>query len=216
MSTPPAFSLGVTYSRLPDSRRLWPAFDSGAVRHDFAHIADLGCTLVQVPLHWEDVQPAPDRINPAVLRAFERLLDIAQANRLEVAVALFSGAHDDMVQVPAWATGAEQRRTARGTLELVADQPARTVLYADGYHEVPVRDLYSSRIIREAQYYLIDEVVATLRSTPRCGRGSLARASSRPACPNVRRLPPIGWMPCTNMPGCAGPSGSWVRFRSMG
>jgi endo-1,4-beta-mannosidase len=101
----PPFRLGVNY---------WPAdvamdwlvrYDPVATRHDFARIAGAGMDTVRVFVRWEDVQPAPDRIDGIVLDRIVDAADAAEAAGVALIVTLFTGHMSGVNWIPRWATG---------------------------------------------------------------------------------------------------------------
>lgn len=163
-----SFSIGITYWPRRTAYAGWKAFDSSAARDELAHIADLGCDTVRICLFWEDFQPRPARINGRMMRALERTLDAAHTVRLRVAVVLFAGAMGGFIHLPSWATGISPGLD----LALIArfGAPLETVtppLFFDGrYRETPVRDIYGEPEQREAQHYLIREVIGYFSAHP--------------------------------------------------
>lgn len=163
-----SFSLGITYWPRRTGYAGWQAFDASATRDELAHIADLGCDTIRLCLRWEDFQPGPTRIRSATMRMFERVLDAAHAVRLRVAAVLFAGAMGGVIQVPAWVTG-----ISPGTdLALLAHFGAPLVTQSDpvffegSYHTTTIRDIYRDPQQREAQRYLIREVVGYFAAHP--------------------------------------------------
>lgn len=160
------FLAGATYTRLHTGASWWTRPDLAILREDLAALHDLQITTLLLPLPWDLLQPTPARINSGVLQHFERLLDAASTAGLAVVPGLFDVTWYGSLRLPAWATGSEARRTPQGTLQMVADQPPRTVLYNGTYHHTPVRDLYGSAAMRAAQHTLIDEVVGNFAQHP--------------------------------------------------
>ncbi|KPV53039.1 hypothetical protein SE17_11950 [Kouleothrix aurantiaca] len=64
-TSPPTFSIGVTYWPRRAGFLWWRAFDRGAVREELAHVAALGCDTVRFCLSWEEFQPSPQRVTGA-------------------------------------------------------------------------------------------------------------------------------------------------------
>ncbi len=160
------FLAGTAYTRLHTGASLWHTPEPATLREDMAALRDLQINTLLLPLAWDALQPTPTRLSSGVLRSLERLLDAANAAALQVVPGIASTTFHGSICLPAWATGSELRRTPQGTLQMIADQPPRSVLYDGSYHSAPVRDLYSSRSMLAAQHTLIDEVIGNFAQHP--------------------------------------------------
>ena len=97
------FLLGVNYWPASSAMYMWERFDLGELREDFAHIRALGLHVVRFFLMWHDFQPAPDRMDQAMLRRFDAVLEaIAQAG-LRAMPAFFTGHMSGVNFLPEWA-----------------------------------------------------------------------------------------------------------------
>ncbi|MCU0494609.1 MAG: hypothetical protein MUD01_23735 [Chloroflexaceae bacterium] len=149
----------------------WAEADSGALRAELAHIAELGCMGVRFTLRWEEFQPGPARVGSAAMRMLERALDAAQDARLQVVVTLFDVALGGAIHLPQWATGLEpgleMALTRHFGPPLTLTTPSQPpIVYEMGYHRTPVRDLFGEAVQLEAQRYLIREVVGYFGGHP--------------------------------------------------
>lgn len=147
--------------------RWWSQFDRGELREDLQRIASFGISDVRINLLWEDVQPAPRKVNGTVMRAFERALDIAGESGLKVIAGLFPVAIGGSLFVPRWIAHpdllSEMMRT--GMLpDPQAKQPA--VVYEGAYRPSYARDLFRDTAAVEAMGYQIGEVVGYFGSHP--------------------------------------------------
>jgi endo-1,4-beta-mannosidase len=106
------FSLGVNYWPRRSGLEMWRRFDAGEVREDVARIAALGLDSVRVFLLWDDFQPQPDVVEPAMLDRLEALVTAAHDAGLRTVPALCCGRLAGMDRLPAWA------RTGRGARDL--------------------------------------------------------------------------------------------------
>lgn len=132
----------------------WSSFDAREVADDFARIATAGLDSVRVFLTWEDFQPAPDRIDGAML---DRLVDVADAAAgAEVALVptLFTGHMSGVNWIPEWALGGSD-----------GDDRFR-VVSRGAVVEAGLRNWYVDPLVEEAQCLLAREVAATLAGHP--------------------------------------------------
>ncbi len=100
---------------------MWSRFDAGEIREDFAHIADLGLDAIRFFLRWDDFQPHPDALDPAMLARLEAVVDLAAQAGLRTMPTLFCGHMSGVNWLPAWtldpATPHGRFRTLCGTRE---------------------------------------------------------------------------------------------------
>lgn len=164
-TSPPTFSIGVTYWPRRAGFGWWREFDRGAVREELAHVAALGCDTVRFCLSWEEFQPSPQRVNGGALATLEQALDLAGEAGLRVVAALFPVAMGGALWLPDWANGADPlaqlRQASRSYGPTVEVQPPQgPPLLADGRWRANVApDLFADERILEAQLYLIHELV---------------------------------------------------------
>lgn len=162
---------GVTYWPLRKGPMLWRAFDRAEVRYEFQQLAALGATIVRLPIIWADIQPRKDRLDGGVMRALEQTLDAASDAHLRVMPALFVGAALGGLFFPRWATtsdiSSDLLLTMRfGPLLRVSAEPRAPIIYDGALHETDLRDLYTEPAMREAQRYLIGEVLGYFAGHP--------------------------------------------------
>jgi len=83
----------------------WSRFDRAEVATDFARIAACGLDSVRVFLTWEDFQPAPGRVDRAMLERLVAVADLAGELELALIPTLFTGHMSGVNWIPAWALG---------------------------------------------------------------------------------------------------------------
>lgn len=97
-----SFLLGVNYWPRRSAMYMWRRFDLGEIREDLARIKALGLDLVRFFLLWEDFQPAPDRMDPEVLRRFDAMMGAIESAGLRAMPTLFCGHMSGVNWLPAW------------------------------------------------------------------------------------------------------------------
>lgn len=164
------FSLGLSYWPRRKAHGFWRAFDRSELREEFEHIATLGVDTLRLCLRWEDVQPQANRVDSGVMSAFEHALDLAQSNGMRVVAALFSATLDGGLSVPGWVNQpdvlGELRRSLRFGPQHTVPSAAPPLIYEQGYHANQTRDLFSDPAIRQAQRYLLREVLGYFATHP--------------------------------------------------
>jgi len=85
----------------------WTAFDPAEVAADFARIVGCGFDSVRIFLTWEDFQPTPSRVDPAMVARLVSTLDAAADAGLSVMPTLFTGHMSGVNWIPPWALGEE-------------------------------------------------------------------------------------------------------------
>jgi hypothetical protein len=192
------FWLGLTYWPRRSGYSWWQSFDRSEVREDLGRIAGFGCDSVRFCLRWEDFQPTPDRLNSAAMRSFERALDTAGDAGLRVIAALFPVAIGGWAHVPRWASRVDPavllqeqarpraaRRANGAAPRMSASAAGPPVIYEGGYHASDARDLFGDPAVREAQRYLVREVVGYFGQHPALAAWQLGEGFER-----VRRPDP--------------------------
>jgi endo-1,4-beta-mannosidase len=104
-----AFRLGVNYWPARTAMRWWTSFDAAEVEEDFARISACGMDSIRLFLLWEDFQPRPDHVEPAMLRRLVRVADIAEHAGLSIMPTLFTGHMSGVNWIPGWALGGGDR-----------------------------------------------------------------------------------------------------------
>ncbi len=160
-------------------------YDAVAVRRDFRRIAANGLDTVRIFLRWEDLQPAPSRIDRVALaEVIGRRRCGGGGGRAQPIVTILTGHMSGVNWIPAWATGGADGDQRFRVLSGGTIQPGRRVL----------RNWYSDPEIVDAQVRLATTV--SKRPSPGirpCGRGTSAtRTRTAPSRP-TRRRPNAGW-----------------------
>lgn len=113
------FTLGVNYWPRRAAMAMWRRFDAGEIREDFARIAALGLDTVRFFARWDDFQPAPDRVDPAMLDRLETVVALAADAGLQTVPTLFCGSMCGVNWLPAWSL---DRRTPHGRARTIAGE----------------------------------------------------------------------------------------------
>jgi len=99
------FRLGINYLP-PEAGMGWlRPYDPERTRSHFRRAAEAGFDSVRVFLPWEDAQPTPDVVDPAVLRHLEDTAEAAAEAEVTLIVTLFVGHMSGVNWAPFWATG---------------------------------------------------------------------------------------------------------------
>jgi hypothetical protein len=176
MSMEQPFSLGVGYwprtrgssGRTPPPYS-WLNIDYGAVRDELAHIVELGFDTLRLELRWEEFQPAMQRLGSPAMQSLELLLDETQAKGLRAVISLLSGSMAGALALPRWATGlrpSDPEAARRLGIRYEAPPEGWPLLSEDGYHRSAPRDLYGEREQRQAQGYLVRELIGYFAKHP--------------------------------------------------
>lgn len=165
------WTLGATYWPRRKGALLWAAWDRGEVRDELQQLAAYGLDTVRLPLHWEDLQPRPDRVDTQAMRALEQTLDLAADARLRVVPSLLPLAVAGAIHLPAWTTAASLAAdmvmaTKFGPLLIVRSESRPPLVWERTVHDTEVRDLWTNPAMRAAQRKLIGEVVGYFADHP--------------------------------------------------
>ncbi len=171
-----AFRLGVNYWPARTAMAWWRDHDAGEVARDFAAIVGAGLDSVRVFLTWEDFQPAPTRIDSAMLTRLVATLDAASAAGLSVMPTLFTGHMSGVNWIPRWALGGE---AGDARFRVVAE---REVVSAR------LRDWYRDPAMLTAQAYLAGELAGAVGAHPALWAWDLGNEGSNCVVPGDRRL----------------------------
>jgi hypothetical protein len=172
MTNQQAFSLGIGYwprTRSGASPYSWLALDKAAISDELAHIVDLGFDTLRIELRWEEFQPAMARINGAAMAGLEYVFEAAHGKGLRVVTSMLTGSMAGALALPRWATGlrpSDPLVAKRLGIRLEAPPEGRPLLSEDSYHRSPPRDLYGDREQRQAQGYLVRELIGYFAGHP--------------------------------------------------
>lgn len=159
-----SFSIGATCWSRRDGALLWSLFDRGELRESVQQLASIGVDTVRLPLHWEEFQPRPERVDVRTLRLLEQALALADDARLRVVPSLLPLAIGGAVHLPAWTTADSfaadlELATKFGPLLIVRSDTRPPLVWERTRHDTEVRDLWTNPAMRAAQRRLIAEVV---------------------------------------------------------
>jgi endo-1,4-beta-mannosidase len=126
------FLLGVNYWPGRSAMYMWQRFDLGEIRADMAHIKSLGFDLVRFFLRWDDFQPAPDRMDEAMLRRFDAVMQTISDAGLRAMPTLFCGHMSGVNWLPAWSL---DPNTPHGRFRTVAHNAISPYGIGDFYHD---------------------------------------------------------------------------------
>jgi endo-1,4-beta-mannosidase len=144
------FDVGVNYWPARTAMAWWDRFDADEVVADFHRIGDAGLRSVRVFLLWEAFQPAPDRVEGAMLERLVRVADAARDAGLGLMPTLFTGHMSGVNWIPAWAVGG-------------ADRDARFRVVVDGrVVEDGLRNWYTDETVAHAQARLARQAAEAL------------------------------------------------------
>ncbi|WP_028459054.1 hypothetical protein [Chloroflexus sp. Y-396-1] len=171
----------------------WSSFDHGALREFLQRARDVGIQQVRFELRWAEVQPGPQRISVAALNGFQRGLDLAQSNHLQVVVSLMSATLGPTLHLPDWTLGIPPQALTTQSVQALLTVPPLTILDNSFYRHEPVRDLYTDPDMRSAQRYLLREVVGNFADHPVIAGWLLAAGFERVRTPTDHRDMAAWW-----------------------
>jgi endo-1,4-beta-mannosidase len=149
------FRLGVNYWPRRKAMGWWKDFDRGEVADEFDAIADLGLRLVRLFLLWEDIQPGPTTIAPAVLADLTTVCDLAAERGLGLDVTFFTGHMSGPNWAPRWLLGGQE--------PVPAD---RQVVSGASHAAGSYRNPFVDPVALDAAELQLRTVVAALRDHP--------------------------------------------------
>ena len=144
------FRVGVNYWPARTAMSWWSRFDREEVAADFARIVACGLDSVRVFLTWEDFQPAPNRVDRAMLERLVAVADLAGDLGLALIPTLFTGHMSGVNWIPAWALGSS-----------LGDRRFRVVSRGD-VARPGLRNWYTDPAIGSAQALLAEQVAGAL------------------------------------------------------
>jgi endo-1,4-beta-mannosidase len=97
-----SFLLGVNYWPCRSAMYMWQRFDLGEIREDMARIKEMGLDLVRFFLRWDDFQPAPDHMDPSMLRRFDAMMQTIAEAGVRAMPTLFCGHMSGVNWLPSW------------------------------------------------------------------------------------------------------------------
>lgn len=166
------FRLGINYWPSRTAMGWWQRFDEAETDDDLARIAQSGFDSIRFFMTWEDFQPAPDRIDTAMLNRLVAVADMAERAGLQVMPTLFTGHMSGVNLVPGWALGGTDR-----------DHRFR-VLSGGRLTPEGLRNWYADPVVSTAQVRLAREAATALAGHPALWAWDLGNENSncvRPA-----------------------------------
>jgi endo-1,4-beta-mannosidase len=175
------FRLGINYWPVSSAMYWWRHFDVTEVAQDFARIRAAGFDTVRLFLRWEDFQPRPERVAPAMLTHLVTVADIAAHNTLALMPTLFTGHMSGVNWIPSWALTTGQ-------------EPSRfRVVSGDQVVRARLKNWYSDATILQAQRLLAREVAAALGQHPALWAYDLGNEHSNCVVP-PSRVAAVAWL----------------------
>ncbi len=144
----------------------WSSYDHGALREYFQQLREIGAQHARFDLRWAEAQPGIQRISVTALNGFHRGLDLAQDNGLQVVVSLMGVTFGSVLHLPDWAVGIPAQALSAQGLVTALSAPSLTILDQRHYRRDTVRNLCTDPELRDAQRYLLREVVGNFASHP--------------------------------------------------
>lgn len=167
------FRLGVNYWPAEHAMDWLAAYDPLATRRDFARARAAGLDCVRVFVRWADVQPAEDRIDPAVLARLVDAADGAAEAGVDLIVTLFVGHMSGVNWAPEWAAGGPD-----------GDRRFRVVTNGSRPTATPgLRNWYSDPAVGAAQERLAASVASALAGHPAVWMWDLGNENSNCTIP---------------------------------
>lgn len=148
------FRLGINYWPSRTAMGWWQDFDAAETARDLALMAEQGFDAVRFFLTWEVFQPAPDRVDTAMLDRLVTVADIAERAGMAIMPTLFTGHMSGLNLVPEWALGG-------------SDRDLRFRVLAGGQlTDGRLRNWYTDPVVRGAQAWLAGQATAALAGHP--------------------------------------------------
>jgi endo-1,4-beta-mannosidase len=168
------FRLGINYWPSRTAMGWWQDFDAAETAGDLELMAERGFDSVRFFLTWELFQPAPDRVDVAMLDRLVMVADLAERAGMAVMPTLFTGHMSGLNLVPDWALGGSDR------------DPRFRVLAGGRLSGEPLRNWYSDPVVRGAQAWLAGQAAAALAGHPALWAWDLGNENSNCVRPRDR------------------------------
>lgn len=149
-----AFTLGVNYWPRRSAMYMWQRFDAGEIREDMARIKQLGLQTVRFFVMWDAFQPAPDRMDGAMLERFETMMNAIGDAGLGAVPTLFTGHMSGVNWLPSWSL---DRSTPHGRFRTIAE---------GGESPYGIADFYADPALLRAQRFFAERVGERARAHP--------------------------------------------------
>jgi hypothetical protein len=161
------FILGINYWPRKAAMFMWREFDQDVIKEDMSIISDLNLSCIRIHLLWEDFQPTPKTVPPAMLDRLVELLEAADEKNIKVVVTLFSGHVCGMNWLPPW------------MLLASADLNQSPVFSMGKVRFNRIRNQYAEAEIMEGQIYFLEEVTNAVSRHPALFSWDLGNEPSR-------------------------------------
>jgi hypothetical protein len=149
-----AVDIGVTYWSREVGPYVWHEYDAARVESELRAIKSAGHGVVRTHLLWDAFMPTPERVEPARLRDFDRLLAVAADLALQVIPVLFLQTLGGCVMLPAYAIDVDARRPGLRVISGAVKQPGGP------------RYLYTDPLMLETCVRWIDDMLAAFAGHP--------------------------------------------------
>ncbi len=169
------FLLGINYWPRRSAMHMWRRFDLGELREDFARIRGLGLAVVRFFIGWDEFQPEPNRVDDAMLRRLDSLMNALADARLRAMPSLLTGHMSGVNWLPEW------------TLD--RSRPTGRFRTFSGGRELPwgCGDIYSGPIL-EASRVLAKTIGARYRNHPALFMWDLGNEFSNLSVPSSPKI----------------------------
>jgi endo-1,4-beta-mannosidase len=124
------FIVGVNYWPKRKAMYWWKHFSPEEVRQEFDQIKELGIEAVRFSLLWEDFQPERYKVDVRQMNNLEKVLQIADDNKLRCVPTLFTGHMSGYNWLPDWAlelAGDNQSPFAIISNETIVNRPIKSI-----------------------------------------------------------------------------------------
>ena len=148
------FRLGINYWPSRTAMGWWQDFDAAETARDLELIAGRGFDSLRLFLTWDVFQPAPDRVDTAMLDRLVTVADLAERAGIVLMPTIFTGHMSGLNLIPDWALGGSDR------------DPRFRVLAGGRLSGEPLRNWYTDPVVRGAQAGLAGQAAAALAGHP--------------------------------------------------
>ena len=175
------FRLGINYWPSRTAMGWWQDFDAAETAGDLELMAERGFDSVRFFLTWDVFQPAPDRVDVAMLDRLVMVADLAERAGMAIMPTLFTGHMSGLNLVPDWALGGSDR------------DPRFRVLAGGRLSGEPLRNWYTDPVgARRRRRGSPARPPPPWQATRRCGRGTWATRTPTACALRTARLPGTG------------------------
>lgn len=148
------FILGINYWPQKTAMFMWRQFDRSSIEEDVATIGDLGFSCLSIFPLWENFQPKPRVVSPAMLDQLVEVLEMAGDKNLKVMVTLFTGHMNGLNWLPPWMLMASTERSQYKVFSM------------DKIRTNKIMNQYADSEIIEAQIFFLRELASAVSGHP--------------------------------------------------